>query len=92
MGATLAVVSDVSFAFSPLRLVSACQVVISTPEPAATVTLATTLPVTPLAAAMTELVPDATPVASPDGLIVATDVFPIDQVAVEVMFAVEPSL
>jgi hypothetical protein len=41
---------------------------------------------------MTELVPDATPVASPDGLIVATDVFPVDHVAVDVMFAVEPSL
>jgi hypothetical protein len=92
MGATLAVVSDVSAAFNPLRLASTCHVGIFTPVPTAIVTLAATLPVTPLSAAMTELVPDATPVASPVGLIVATDVFPVDHVAVEVMFAVEPSL
>jgi hypothetical protein len=92
MGATLDGVSDASLAFNPLRLVSACHVGIFTPVPAASVTLAAALPVAPLSAAMTELVPDATPVASPDEVIVATDVFPIDQAAVEVMFAVEPSL
>jgi hypothetical protein len=41
---------------------------------------------------MTDVDPDATPVANPEELIVATDGFAIVQVAVAVMLAFEPSL
>jgi hypothetical protein len=63
-----------------------------TPVPAAIVTLNATFPVIPLSEAVTEVAPDATAVASPEELIVATDGFETAHAAVEVMFAVEPSL
>ncbi len=56
------------------------------------VTVSVAFPVTPLSDAVTGVEPDATAVANPAELIVATAAFPVVQLAVEVILAVEPSL
>jgi hypothetical protein len=58
----------------------------------AAVTVSAAVPLMPLTVAVTVLDPAATPIASPAALIVATVVPELVQVAVEVTFAVEPSL
>jgi hypothetical protein len=56
------------------------------------VTFSVAFPLTPLNEAITLVEPAATPVAKPLEFIVATMVFAAPQLAVEVTFAVEPSL
>lgn len=87
-------VSVCSLAFSPLRFASTCHVVMFTLPVAccAVVTVAVTLAVCPLNVALMVVAPSATPLASPDALIVATLVSEEDHVAEEVTFAVEPLL
>jgi hypothetical protein len=58
----------------------------------AAVTVSVEVPLTPLRAAVMVEDPAATPVARPEALIVATDVFEEVHVACEVTVAVEPLL
>jgi hypothetical protein len=58
----------------------------------AAVTLSAAVPLTPLSVAVMVLEPAVAPVAKPDELTVATAVFEVVQVAVDVTFAVAPSL
>jgi hypothetical protein len=60
--------------------------------PAATVMVSESVPVAPLSEAVIDVDPAATPVTNPEELIVATEVFAIVQVAVEVTLPVELSL
>jgi hypothetical protein len=59
---------------------------------ATAVTLSAAVPLTPPSDAVIVLEPAATPVAMPDEFTVATAVFEVVQVAVDVTFAVDPSL
>jgi hypothetical protein len=58
----------------------------------AAVTVSAAVPLTPLIVAVMVVLPEATPVATPEGLIVAVAVLDEDQVAVVLTVAVEPSL
>lgn len=89
---TLLGVSVVSLELRPLRLVSTCQVVMLTPVVETAVMVADVEPVMLLRAALMVVEPDATPVASPLELMVATEVLLEAQVAVEEILAVVPSL
>jgi hypothetical protein len=89
---TLDGVSVVSCGFKPLRLLSACQVVMLTPVPSAAVTAAVALPVMLESVAVMVVDPVATPVARPELFTVATAEFAADHVALEVTFAVLLSL
>jgi hypothetical protein len=63
-----------------------------TPVPEAMVTVARVLPLVPLSAAEIVVEPEATPVASPEASIVATEALLEVQVTWEVTLPVEPSL
>jgi hypothetical protein len=58
----------------------------------ATVTLSAAVPLTPLSEAPMVLEPAAAPVTMPDEFTVATAALEVVQVAVDVTFAVDPSL
>jgi hypothetical protein len=55
-------------------------------------TFRVTVPVMPLKDAVTVVAPEATPVATPDELMVATAELALDHCAVAVTFCLEPSL
>lgn len=82
----------VSVGLRPLRSLSKCQVVTLVVPGFAAVTVAEDDPVTELSVAEIVVVPVATAAASPEALMVATEVAEEAHVAVEVTLAVEPSL
>lgn len=55
-------------------------------------TVSVAVPLIPLSEAVTVAVPGVTPVAKPVEFTVAMDVVPLVQLAVELIFAVDPSL